>query len=83
LGLTLERLAWECDLAKPFVWQIEAGRRLPSIPVLFVLAARLGTKASVLLDFDPHTRKSIRSKGANDHAARPRSRRKVQERTNA
>ncbi len=41
-GLTQERLAWECDLAKAYMSQVESGKRLPSVPVLAALAKRLG-----------------------------------------
>ena len=40
-GITQERLAWDCDLDRAYVGHIEAGRRLPSLPVLAQIAARL------------------------------------------
>ena len=64
-GLTQERLAWECDLAKPFLSLIESGKRMPSIQVLFVLARRLGVEAAELLMFGkdkPRPRKAARKK---------------------
>ncbi len=51
-GITQERLAWDCDLAKPYVSQVEAGKRVPSVPVLFALAKRLECDAGDLLIFD-------------------------------
>lgn len=41
-GITRERLAWDCDLDRAYVGHIEAGRRLPSLPVLQQIATRLG-----------------------------------------
>lgn len=40
-GITQERLAWDCDLDRAYVGHIEAGRRLPSVPVLAQIAKRL------------------------------------------
>ena len=40
-GITRERLAWDCDLDRAYIGHIEAGRRLPSLPVLAQIAARL------------------------------------------
>ena len=40
-GITRERLAWDCDLDRAYVGHIESGRRLPSLPVLAQIAARL------------------------------------------
>ena len=40
-GITQERLAWDCDLDRAYIGHIEAGRRLPSLPVLAQIAARL------------------------------------------
>lgn len=42
VGITQERLAWDCDLDRAYVGHIEAGRRLPSVPVLAEIAGRLG-----------------------------------------
>ena len=52
VGLTQEKLAWESDLAKPYLSQIEAGKRLPSVPVLYRLAERLGVDVVDLLCVD-------------------------------
>ena len=41
-GITRERLAWDCDLDRAYIGHIEAGRRLPSLPVLAQIAERLG-----------------------------------------
>lgn len=51
-NLTQERLAWECDLDKGYLSQLESGKRLPSVAVLHVLAARLGVEVADLLAFD-------------------------------
>jgi transcriptional regulator with XRE-family HTH domain len=50
--LTQERLAWECDLDKGYLSQVEAGKRLPSIPVLLALASRLKVEGADLLMLD-------------------------------
>jgi transcriptional regulator with XRE-family HTH domain len=52
VGLTQEKLAWECDLAKPYLSQLEAGKRLPSVPVLYRLAERLGVDVVNLLSVE-------------------------------
>ena len=41
MGLTQEKLAWDCDLANAYLSQVESGQRLPSVEVLDRLAARL------------------------------------------
>jgi transcriptional regulator with XRE-family HTH domain len=51
-ALTQERLAWDCDIDKGFLSQVEAGKRIPSIPTLVALATRLGVGAADLLAFD-------------------------------
>ncbi len=51
-GLTLEKLAWECDLSKPYLSQIESGKRLPSLTVLHALAERLDVELAELVAFD-------------------------------
>lgn len=43
-GLTQEKLAWECDLAKPYLSQIESGKRVPTLGTLARIAARLGVE---------------------------------------
>jgi transcriptional regulator with XRE-family HTH domain len=56
-GLTQERLAWEAGLAKGYLSQVESGKRVPSIPVVFALATRLGVSAADVVGFDlarPH-----------------------------
>lgn len=40
-GITQEQLAWDCDLDRAYIGHIEAGRRLPSLPVLVLIAKRL------------------------------------------
>lgn len=51
--ITQERAAWDCDLSKGHLSQIEAGRGFPSVPTLFVLAKRLGVEAADIVCFDP------------------------------
>jgi transcriptional regulator with XRE-family HTH domain len=55
LGITQERCAWDCDLDKGYVSQVESGKRLPSLQVLFTLAKRLGVEPADLLALD-HTK---------------------------
>lgn len=50
--ITQEKLAWDCDLDKGYMSQIEAGKRVPSVPVLAVLAKRLGLEIADLVAFD-------------------------------
>ena len=58
LGLELRRLRLEANLSqssmsapltRAFISQLESGRSLPSLPVLIVLAERLGTSADEIL----------------------------------
>jgi transcriptional regulator with XRE-family HTH domain len=51
-AITQEKLAWESDLDKGYLSQLESGKRLPSLPVLFRLAARLEVEVADLLGFD-------------------------------
>jgi transcriptional regulator with XRE-family HTH domain len=51
-GLTQERLAWECELDKGYLSQLEAGKRVPSVPVLFDLASKLGVEVADVVGFD-------------------------------
>jgi transcriptional regulator with XRE-family HTH domain len=56
-GVTQEKLAWASDISKPFLSQIEAGLRLPSVPVLAALAEQLGVQLVDLFVLDleqPH-----------------------------
>jgi transcriptional regulator with XRE-family HTH domain len=50
--LTQERLAWECELDKGYLSQLEAGKRVPSVPVLFDLASKLGVEVADVVGFD-------------------------------
>jgi transcriptional regulator with XRE-family HTH domain len=52
VGITQERLAWDCDLDKGYLSQVESGKRLPSVPVLFQLAHRLGVQAADIVALD-------------------------------
>jgi transcriptional regulator with XRE-family HTH domain len=49
--LTQEHLAWECDLNKGFLSQVEAGKRVPSVAVLMGLARRLDVELADLFVF--------------------------------
>jgi transcriptional regulator with XRE-family HTH domain len=57
-GLTQEALAWDCDLDKGYLSHVEAGRRLPSLVVVFELAKRLGCTVGTLLDLQVEPAKS-------------------------
>jgi transcriptional regulator with XRE-family HTH domain len=50
--LTQERLAWECDLDKGYLSQVESGKRQPSLTVLAALAERLELTVADLVGFD-------------------------------
>jgi len=50
--LTQEKLAWACDLDKGFLSQVESGKRMPSVPVLFVLARELGVEVADIVALD-------------------------------
>src|SRR5512138_1317680 len=58
LGVTQERFAWDCDLDKGYVSQVESGKRLPSLQVVFSFAKRLGVEPADLLALD-HARPRI------------------------
>jgi transcriptional regulator with XRE-family HTH domain len=51
--ITQEQAAWDCDLSKGHLSQIEAGRGFPSVPTLFVLAKRLGVEVADIVCLDP------------------------------
>lgn len=51
-GITQEALAWDSDLAKGYLSQVEAGKRTPSVPALFALAARLDVEVADLVALD-------------------------------
>ena len=53
-GLTQEKLAWECELSKPYLSQIEAGKRMPSIAVLGAVAKRLGILIADIVALEPN-----------------------------
>jgi transcriptional regulator with XRE-family HTH domain len=50
--ITQERLAWDCDLDKGYVSQVEAGKRVPSVPVLHLLAKRLKVEVADITGAD-------------------------------
>lgn len=47
--MTQEALAWESDLDKGYLSQVESGKRAPSLPVLATLARRLGVELADLV----------------------------------
>ena len=53
VDLTQERLAWDCDLAKSHLSEIEAGIKLPSVTALAKIADRLGVRLVDLFVLDP------------------------------
>jgi transcriptional regulator with XRE-family HTH domain len=53
VGITQEKLAWDCDLAKPYLSQVESGKRIPSVPVLALLAKRLGVELADIVAVRP------------------------------
>jgi transcriptional regulator with XRE-family HTH domain len=56
-GLTQETLAWDAGFAKPYLSQIEAGKRLPTLGTLKALAERLDVELADLVALDteePH-----------------------------
>jgi transcriptional regulator with XRE-family HTH domain len=57
IGLTQEKLAWEAGFAKPYLSQVEAGKRLPTLGTLKAIADRLDVELADLLALDreePH-----------------------------
>ena len=52
-SITQETLAWDCGFAKGFLSQVEAGKCVPSLAALAVLAKRLGVDPIELLATDP------------------------------
>jgi transcriptional regulator with XRE-family HTH domain len=51
-GITQEKLAWACNFSKPYLSQIEAGKRLPSLAAVVVLAKKLGVEPADMLVLD-------------------------------
>ena len=52
VGITQETLAWDAGFAKAHLSQLEAGKSVPSLPALYVLAERLGVDALQVLAVD-------------------------------
>jgi DNA-binding XRE family transcriptional regulator len=52
VGITQEQLAWQAELDKGYLSQVEAGKRLPSIPVVVALAEHLGLETADLFVLD-------------------------------
>lgn len=48
-GIKQETWAWDSGLDKGFLSQVESGKRMPSVPVLFALAKRLGVEVADLV----------------------------------
>lgn len=53
VDITQERLAWDCEIAKAYLSQVEAGKRIPSLPVLALLAKRLGVELADIVAIRP------------------------------
>jgi transcriptional regulator with XRE-family HTH domain len=51
--ITQETAAWDCDMSKSHLSQLEAGLGFPSLPVLFALAKRFGVEPGDFLATDP------------------------------
>jgi transcriptional regulator with XRE-family HTH domain len=49
--VTQEQLAWDCDLDKGYLSQVEAGKRTPSVPVLAAIAKRLGVEMADIVGY--------------------------------
>src|ERR1700677_4384970 len=58
--ITQEKLAWDCDLGKGYLSQVEAGKRLPSLAVLGAFAKRLGVPLREAL---PEVERRARARG--------------------
>jgi transcriptional regulator with XRE-family HTH domain len=52
VGLTQEKLAWDCDLSKGYMSRVEAGRHVPALEVLARIADRLGCELADLVALD-------------------------------
>ena len=50
--MTQERLAWACGISKPYLSQVEAGKRLPSLTTLALISKRLKVELADLLVLD-------------------------------
>lgn len=50
--MTQERLAWDCELDKGYLSQVESGKRLPSVAVLQEIAERLGVELADVTSLD-------------------------------
>lgn len=51
-NLTQEKLAWDSDLTKGFLSEIESGKRLPSVPSMHRIATQLGVDIADLFAGD-------------------------------
>jgi len=51
-GLTQEQFAWDCDVDKSHMSMIESGKRMPSLPMLLVMAKRLEVEVVDLVGYD-------------------------------
>jgi transcriptional regulator with XRE-family HTH domain len=68
-GLTQEQVAWDCDMTKAHLSQIESGKGFASVPILHLLAKRLGVSLADVVagaPDDPTTQllDSVRAKDA-------------------
>jgi transcriptional regulator with XRE-family HTH domain len=51
-GLTQERFAWDCEVDKSHMSMIESGKRMPSLPMLLVIAKELHVQVADLVGYD-------------------------------
>jgi transcriptional regulator with XRE-family HTH domain len=51
-GLTQEQFAWDCDVDKSHMSLIESGKRMPSLPMLLVVAKRLDLEVADLVGYE-------------------------------
>ena len=51
-GITQEQLAWACEVEKGYLSAIEGGRKMPSLPMLAILAQELAVELVDLVVVD-------------------------------
>jgi transcriptional regulator with XRE-family HTH domain len=51
-GITQEQLAWDCDVEKSHLSMVESGKRMPSLPMLLVLAKQLDVQVADVVAYD-------------------------------
>jgi transcriptional regulator with XRE-family HTH domain len=50
--MTQEQLAWDCDVEKSHLSMIESGKRMPSLPMLLVIAKELDVQVADVVGYD-------------------------------